>query len=210
MSRLGINTGNNANDGQGDTLRSAMGKINVNFQEIYNSFGNGFDLVSYASTSGISTLARNLTGNPIISVGGVISSGISSVETIQTNNLTVAGVVTAIQFRGDGSQLTNVVASSPGVQVYDENIYRGVADELNFGTGLSCSIPDGSGRSTIALTTSIVFQQVIVPVNIKDNGAVIGAAGTIDFGSGLSVSPLSAGVVTVTSASLASSNTVLS
>ena len=65
MSRLGINTGNTANDGQGDPLRVAMGKINSNFQELYNTLGNGFDLASYVVTAGISTLARNLTGNPI-------------------------------------------------------------------------------------------------------------------------------------------------
>ena len=131
MSRLGINTGSTANDGTGDSLRSAMGKVNTNFIELYSAFGDGFNLISYASTAGISTLAKNLTGNPIITVGGVISSGISSVETIQTNNLTVAGVVTAIQFKGDGSQLTNVSATNPGVQVYDENILSGGANVLS-------------------------------------------------------------------------------
>ena len=155
MSRLGINTGANPNDGQGDSLRVAMGKVNSNFLELYTSFGNGFDLVSYASTAGISTLARNLTGSPIITVGGVISSGISSVETIQTTNLTVSGVVTATQFKGDGSQLTNVTASNPGVEIYDENIYRGVAKGINFGSNIISNTPDGSGRVTISVPSTV-------------------------------------------------------
>jgi hypothetical protein len=74
MSRLGIQTGSNPNDGQGDPLRIAMGKINSNFTEIYNSFGDGFSLISYASTAGILTLARNLTGSPRINVSGVLST----------------------------------------------------------------------------------------------------------------------------------------
>ena len=78
MSRLGINTGNNPNDGQGDPLRVAMGKINSNFLEIYNTIGDGFTLTSYASTAGISSLARNLTGSPRITVGGILNSGITT------------------------------------------------------------------------------------------------------------------------------------
>jgi hypothetical protein len=41
MAKLTINTGTIANDGTGDTLRSAGGKINDNFSEIYNALGNG-------------------------------------------------------------------------------------------------------------------------------------------------------------------------
>jgi len=149
MSRLGISTGNTANDGLGDTLRSAMGKVNSNFLEIYNSFGDGYNLVSYANTAGISTLAKGLTGNPIITVGGVVSSGISSVQTVQTTNLTVAGVVTAIQFKGDGSQLTNVSATNPSIEVYDENVFRGVVKGLNFGENITAGTPDNSGKVTV-------------------------------------------------------------
>ena len=35
MAKQGIGTGSAANDGTGDSLRSAAGKINSNFDEIY-------------------------------------------------------------------------------------------------------------------------------------------------------------------------------
>ena len=41
MAKLIINNGTSANDGTGDPLRNAATKINANFDEIYNSIGNG-------------------------------------------------------------------------------------------------------------------------------------------------------------------------
>lgn len=151
MSRLGINTGTNPNDGQGDPLRVAMGKINSNFTEIYNSFGDGFSLISYASTAGISTLARNLTGNPRINVSGILNTGITTTEHIEVRNITSTGIVTAVQFVGDGSLLENVIATSSGVEVLDDNVRKGVATELNFGANIISSGPDVVGRVTISV-----------------------------------------------------------
>ena len=67
-----------------------------------------------------------------------------------TGDVKVLGVITATNFTGDGSGLTNITATGTGVQ-------------------------------------------------IRDSGAVVGTAATIDFGDNISVSPISAGVVTVTS-----------
>jgi hypothetical protein len=153
MSRLGINTGNNPNDGQGDPLRVAMGKINSNFLEIYNTIGDGFNLDSYINTSGISTLARNLTGSPRIDVSGILNSGITTTEHLEVRNITSTGVVTATQFVGDGSQLTNVTALISGLEVLDDNVRKGVARELNFGANIVSTGPDGVGRVTISVST---------------------------------------------------------
>lgn len=119
MAKLGINTGSTPNDGNGDTLLAAALKINQNFDEIYNTFGDGTNItpnVSYSEASGVSTYAN--------------SSGISSYSSV-------------------------------------------------------------SGIATYAETSRIT---------IIDNGVVIGTAGTINFGDNLIVSPISAGVVTVTGA----------
>jgi hypothetical protein len=156
MSRLGINTGNNPNDGQGDPLRVAMGKINSNFLEIYNTIGNGFELVSYASTAGISSIAENLTGSPTINVSGVLNTGITTTEHIEVRNIISTGVVTATQFVGDGSQLTNVTALVGGLEVLDDNVRMGVARELNFGQNIQSTGPDGVGRVTISVSNLIV------------------------------------------------------
>jgi len=155
MSRLGINTGSNPNDGQGDPLRVAMGKINSNFTEIYNTIGDGNTLTSYASTAGISTVARNLTGSPKINVSGILNTGITTTEHIEVRNITSTGVVTATQFVGDGSQLTNVTALVGGLEVLDDNVRKGVARELNFGANIESTGPDGVGRVTISIASSI-------------------------------------------------------
>ena len=41
MAKQGIGTGSAANDGTGDSLRSAAGKINANFDEIYTLLRGG-------------------------------------------------------------------------------------------------------------------------------------------------------------------------
>jgi hypothetical protein len=156
MSRLGINTGANPNDGQGDPLRIAMGKINSNFQEVYNVIGDGDNLISYASTAGISTLARNLTNNPRINVSGLVNTGITTTEHLEVRNITSTGVVTATQFVGDGSQLTNVTALVGGLEVLDNNVRKGVARQLNFGDNITSTGPDGVGRVTIGISTVVL------------------------------------------------------
>ena len=49
MTRQNISIGSSANDGTGDTLRSAGTKINANFTEIYNFLGTAGDSSSLAS-----------------------------------------------------------------------------------------------------------------------------------------------------------------
>ena len=49
MSKQGISTGSDPNDGTGDTLLAGTIKINNNFNEIYDIFGDGSNLVSFVS-----------------------------------------------------------------------------------------------------------------------------------------------------------------
>ena len=49
MTRQNINTGTSANDGTGDTLRSAGTKINANFTELYNFLGTDGDSSNLAT-----------------------------------------------------------------------------------------------------------------------------------------------------------------
>jgi len=46
MAKEILNRGVNPNDGSGDSLRNASNKINLNFDEIYNTIGNGSTLLS--------------------------------------------------------------------------------------------------------------------------------------------------------------------
>lgn len=191
MSRLGINTGSNPNDGQGDPLRVAMGKINSNFLEIYNTFGNGFTVTSYASTAGISTVAQNLTGSPRINVSGILNTGITTTEHVQSVNIRATGVITATQFIGDGSQLTNVTSTSSGVSIYDDNVFLGVARELNFDANIVSTSPDGTQRVRISASGYATTAGIATYAT---------TAGIATVAQGLTGTPnLNVGVVTATS-----------
>ena len=204
MSRLGINTGTNPNDGQGDPLRVAMGKINSNFLEIYNTFGNGSTITSYASTAGISTVAQNLTGSPRINVSGILNTGITTTEHIQVVNITSTGVITATQFKGDGSQLTNVTSTSSGVSIYDDGVLLGVARELDFDANIVSTSPDGTQRVKISATGLASAGYVAVAGYSTSSGIATNVIGGISSVTQLSVSGVStfAGITTVTGVSL--------
>lgn len=70
-----------------------------------------------------------------------------------------------------------------------------IADEINFVGGTvnaTTFIGDGSGLSAITATGT--------GVEVRDDGSLVGVAATINFGDNLTVSPISAGIVTVTGA----------
>ena len=88
MAKQGISTGSAPNDGTGDTLLAGTIKINNNFNEIYDKFGDGTNLVSFvsfASTAGYSTNA----GIASTSVAAGIAASVS--DNIDINR---SGVVT--------------------------------------------------------------------------------------------------------------------
>jgi hypothetical protein len=97
MSRVAINTGSIANDGTGDSLRIAGGKINDNFSELYNFLGDGTDLtpvwdktaagVNTSSNVGIGTTNPRFT----LEVGAVGASGTSLYV---NGNARVTGILT--------------------------------------------------------------------------------------------------------------------
>ena len=89
MAKQGINTGTAPNDGTGDTLLAGTLKINANFDEVYETFGDGTNLVSfvsYATTAGYSTnagiaststyaqTARYVTSDIDINTSGVVTT----------------------------------------------------------------------------------------------------------------------------------------
>ena len=215
MAKLGINTGSVPNDGTGDTLLAAALKINQNFDEIYNIFGDGSELTgvgyaetaSYASVSGIATYAEI--------AGYASTAGISTYATISGYS-TSSGISTYSSISGIATYATNAGVSTystiseystlSGISTYAiiagystssgiSTLSEGLTGSPNLIVGIVTATSyfgDGSGLTGVTASgTGIV---------IKDDGATVGTAGTIDFGSNLSVSPISAGVVTVTGA----------
>lgn len=88
MAKQTINTGTVANDGTGDTLRTAGTKINANFTELYNILGGGSPNTSILTDSGldiIGTVYRTkigaVEGNSEINIDFPDSSGEVVVDT---------------------------------------------------------------------------------------------------------------------------------
>jgi len=120
MSKLGINTGTVPNDGTGDTLLQGAIKINSNFDEIYNKFGDGTNLTSISiggtwafNSVGVHTL-RNVgigTTNPTsaLTVKGNTSletlsvSGVSTLGIVTAGNIYSTGIITATTFSGSNT-----------------------------------------------------------------------------------------------------------
>ena len=148
------------------------------------------DLVAtQLNVSGLSTL----TGN--ISVGGSIF--------VPDNKKLFFGAGNDLSLWHDGSN-SHIQDTGTGSLIFDCN--SGLAMRWGGSTKLEVSsggliitgvvtatkfIGDGSGLSNLG-TAAVI--------NVEDGGSTIGAAGTINFGSNLTVSPLSAGIVTVTGA----------
>lgn len=135
------------------------------------------DPIPGINTSGTSTF-NNINATGIITASGFVGSltGNSSTATVATNaqGLTgspniVVGIITATSYSGSGAGLTSLSA--------DQLV--GALPAID-GSALTGIVGSGSG------------------VLIKDSGSTVGTAGTIDFGDNLSVSPISAGIVTVT------------
>jgi len=111
-------------------------------------------------------------------LGGELNAG--------THNINNVGVITATSFHGDGSNLTGVTdaaANTYGNATAVPQIVVGANGRITGISNVSISGGGGGGGTSIIL---------------KNNQSLVGAAGTIDFGTGLSVSAISSGVGTVT------------
>ena len=108
--------------------------------------------------------------------GGVVITGIAT-----ATNVSVASSVTALSFYGDGANLTGI--ANTGDINADRITVVGVVTAATF-------IGDGSGLSNLTGIGTGVF--------IQDDDTDVGAATTINFGKYISVSPIEAGITTIT------------
>ena len=104
MTRLIIDTGTEGNSATGDTLRTAMTKINTNFEDVYQ-------LVGDPSTGLLTTALTN--GDVKVQPNG---TGVVEIDQLQINNTTISSITTngdiTIEPNGTGDILLK-----PGGQV---------------------------------------------------------------------------------------------
>ena len=187
MAKIGIDTGSSANDGTGDTLRAGAGIINHNFNEIYNTYGDGTNLTSIAGTFksnslGIHTL-RNVglgtsTSTSILTVlGNVDINGITTITQLgvigvtTTQHLNVTGVITSSNLSvGVITGTSAVVGSGVTIDNAGINIAAGI------GTLKDLNI---TGITTVASFNVSGIGTVSNVIHTKDSsglGATVGAS----------------------------------
>ncbi len=128
----------------------------------------------YASTAGIATVASGLT---------------------TTASVNTSGIITATRFIGDGSGLTNIVATGTGVEVRDNGSVVGTARTLDFGNNLDVTFSAGimtvtgasgaeflKNESGISTTSSVGIGTTQPVAKLHVNGAIALSASPIFMG----------------------------
>ena len=153
MARQGIFTGFTPNDGLGDSLALGAKKVNDNFTEIYQTFGDGNNLSANAGSAGTWTKAGNSGIYTSKNVG--IGTTLPTASLYVSGNVQLTGITTGT-FVGDGSGLTGVTATGSGVVIKDSGVLVGVAQSLNFDRNLDVTQAFG-GNVTIGAADTVGF-----------------------------------------------------
>ena len=113
------------------------------------------------------------------------------------SGIDVTGIITATQFKGDGSGLTGVVGSGSGVVVKDEGSAVGTAGTINFvGSGVAATLSAGTATVTInagGLNNVVEDTTPQLGGNLDLNSKFVTGSGNIDITGSLDVS----GIATV-------------
>ena len=154
MTRLNIDIGIEGNPATGDTLRTAMSKINSNFQELYLSNAADGNLTT-SVTNGNVSIQPNGTGNVEIDALSVNSDNITSLTTNSSVTITgngTAGVdIEALSITG-----TSISSSDSTTININDNL---VVD----GTG------DFSGTLSVTGASTLTAGATIDGISITDN-----------------------------------------
>lgn len=193
MSKQSISLGSTANDGTGDTLRSAGGKINANFNEIYNAFGGGTAL-----STGITI------GDQSIVFEGTTPDGfetfLSVIDPTKDNVITLPDSTGEVVLTSTVQTLTNKTLINPqmdsaeivDMQLYDAdggNFYKFMVPTL--GSDINLNFPLLSDSDTLVfqdqsqtLSNKSLYRPTIQQqINDSDGNAILefDKAGTASY-----------------------------
>jgi len=185
MAQQTLNVGSNANDGTGDTLRSAMTKVNDMFTELYLSPLTGGDLSfsgnEISATRSNEDLVFTPSGTgaisfPAIRINDNNIEGIRSNENINLRpNGTGSVVFGAVKFRGTtlSSDDSTAININDGL-IVDGTMNVSGAATLSGATNLSSTLAVPSALTTLSTlnvtgTTSLVGTTTIDNIIFNDN-----------------------------------------
>ena len=173
MAQQTLNVGSNANDGTGDTLRSAMQKVNTMFTELYLSPLTGGAL----SFSGNEISATRTNEDLVFKPSG---TGAISFPAIRINDNNIEGTRSnedlILRANGSGSLVVDGIGiAGTSITAIDSSI-------VNINENL---IVDGSltttGNVTVSGTVSSTTGSVIGTITLA-NGSITDSTGAISFG----------------------------
>ena len=228
MAKQGITTGTTPNDGTGDTLLAGAVKINDNFDEIYNYFGNGSNLsftsvVWPSNDTGIHTTSKVGIGTTTASEQLTVSGNIS----VPDDKYSYYGTSNDLKIRHNtalGNEISNL--NNKALYINDGNVVNtwfkvdssgavfSPAGITSVGAGITFKGTDGSilaKNQKIAgiITTGnlVATQDLTVAGKITGVGSITGGTihgsnivNSITAGAGVTVSG-STGTITISSAS---------
>ena len=210
MARQGIFTGFTPNDGLGDSLALGASKVNANFTEIYQTFGDGDNLSANAGSAGTWTKAGNSGIYTSKNVG--IGTTLPTASLYVSGNVQLTGITTGT-FVGDGSGLTGVTATGSGVVIKDSGVLVGVAQSINFDRNIDVTALFGgnatvSAADTVGFAYTSGFSTTSAYANVAGVSTTSGTAGFADTATLAYTANFAtvAGIVTYASASGVATN----
>ena len=172
-----IGIGTVADDGTGDSLRTAGDKINDNFNEIYTALGDGSTITGSAITA-----LNNATANELVTIGATTTELDAEANlTFDGTTLAVTGNITVPNDGDIGS-----VGATDAIQISSAGIVT-FKDDILIKDGGTIGVASSTSAITIASTGIVTFVDDII---IKDAGT-IGSVSDVD-----AISISSTGIVT--------------
>jgi len=172
MARINLNTGSNANDGTGDTLRSAMQNVNTMFTELYLSPLSGGDL-SFVGNE----ISATRTNDDIVFVPS--GTGSVTMPAIRFNDNNIEGTRTNDNINllpsGTGSVVFGAIKINGTSMSSDDSTVINVNDGLIVDGTLNVSGAASTGTLTAA--TGSTFGNLTL-----GNGSITDSSGAISFG----------------------------
>ena len=172
MAQQTLNTGSNANDGTGDTLRSAMTKVNEMFTELYLSPLTGGDL----SFSGNEISATRSNEDLVFKPSG---TGAVSFPAIRINDNAIEGT--------RSNDNINLLPSGTGSVVFGAVKFRGTtlssddSTAININDGLivdgTLNVSGTANTGTLTAATGSTFGNLTLA-----NGSITDSSNAISFG----------------------------
>ena len=90
--------------------------------------------------------------------------------TANSDGINVTGIITATQYRGDGSGLTGVVASGTGIVIKEEGTSVGTAGTINFvGNNILATLSEGTATVTVNSGAISIGQAVATNSDVTFN-----------------------------------------